>query len=467
MGFREDIEAITSALPAPPERQTFLFSATVSRPIQQVARATLDRNHAFINCVTDDAPPVHAHVPQYHTVVQSADKQIPHLLRLLAHDQLINPGKSKSIVFLPTTKLTQLFSTMLRELADGTLPFGRNTRVYEMHSKRTQETRTRTSDQFRKDRSPASVLVTSDISARGIDYPGVTRVIQVGIPGSPEQYVHRVGRTGRGLDTTGRADLVLLPWEIGFVTWQLTDIPLKPLTAAELKNQVTEAIAGHDENAKRPYAPVHERLEERVSQLLPELDEEAIRECFMAGLGYYLSRSGDLRVQKNVIVSGLKDWTTGALGLPTPPYVSETFLERMGAQDQRKRQNRQPRERTNRWEGRGRQSTRDAPKEHEHRFGVKDLDRGDYQERIGERPPRRDGDTPFVTKKRYNDEEGGGERRSFSKYGGDRERRSSRYGEDKGEDRRSSRYGEDKGEDRRSSGSRYGGDKRPSDRERW
>ncbi len=71
--------------------------------------------------------------------------------------------------------------------------------------------RTKMSNTFRKTTDQPTILVTSDVSARGVDYPGVTRVIQVGIPHSMEQYIHRVGRTGRaGMD--GRGDLVLLPW---------------------------------------------------------------------------------------------------------------------------------------------------------------------------------------------------------------------------------------------------------------
>lgn len=443
MGFREDIDAITSKLPKPPKRQTFLFSATVSRQIQQVARATLDRNHKYINCVTDNAPPVHAHVPQYHTLLPGAEDQIPHILRLLAHDQLTHPKGSKVMVFLPTTRLTQLFATILREVASGTFP--NRTKIYEIHSKRTQEQRTKTSDQFRKDKSAASILVTSDVSARGVDYPAVTRVIQVGIPGSPEQYVHRVGRTGRGLDTAGRADLVLLPWEVGFVTWQLTDIPLKPLTITELKNQLKALADEHDPRATVPYGPILDRLEDRVQKFLPELDEDAIRECFMAGLGYYMGRSGDLRVQRSVVIEGMKDWTVKALGLPTPPYVSETFLERMGAKEHRKLQHRKGNEpRQNFWEGRGRVRTRDAPRESRSSFGVREKDRTDYNKEIGEFVPRQERSFGYAGKRRREDGEDGTE---------ERRPRPSRYEDNEGGERKSfrpSRYEDNDGGERRS-----------------
>jgi ATP-dependent RNA helicase MSS116 len=397
MGFRDDIEAIMEFLPKTPERQTLLFSATVSRSVQQVARAALDKRHEFIDCVPKDESPVHAHVAQYHTVVPRADQQIPHLLRLLAHDQLTKAGNSKVIVFLPTTKMVQLFATLLRELAGTTLPAGRRTAVYEIHSKRTMEARTATSDRFRGDKSGASILVTSDVSARGVDYPGVSRVIQVGIPQSADQYVHRVGRTGRGGATGGRGDFVLLPWEVGFVTWQLTDVPLKPLTTESLRQQVTDLAGKLDADPagfyadvkaptdlprdkygretagpmayKTPYLPVLNNQERAVSELLTQVDEEAVKETMASMLGYYISKTPELRVQKNVIVEGLKAWTVEACGLPTPPYISQSFLERLGFSDNRTKRfgkawspqdlARPSRDdNSNRWMGRGRQASK-------------------------------------------------------------------------------------------------------------
>jgi ATP-dependent RNA helicase MSS116, mitochondrial len=330
MGFREEIQAISRFIAPTPERQTFLFSATVSREIQQIARATLDKNHLFIDCVPVDASPVHAHVPQYHTILPSAAHQIPHILKLLAHDQLVNPGVSKTIIFLPTTRLTQLFSTLIRNLRDTCLPAGRGTRTYEIHSKRTMESRTKTSAEFRSDKGN-SILISSDVSARGVDYPGVTRIIQVGIPSTSDQYVHRVGRTGRGRDKVGRADLVLLPWEIGFVTWQLTDIPLKPLTVTELDSQVKELA----EQQGRGYAEVVPDIEKTVAELIAKLDPDAIKETLASLLGYYISKSGEIRCQKSVMVEGLKQWTVDAMGLERPPYISESFLERLGISDNR------------------------------------------------------------------------------------------------------------------------------------
>lgn len=62
-------------------------------------------------------------------------------------------------------------------------------------------------------------------SARGVDYPGVTKVIQVGAPSSRDIYIHRIGRTGRA-GKLGEANLILAPFEQGFLK-QLKDIPIK------------------------------------------------------------------------------------------------------------------------------------------------------------------------------------------------------------------------------------------------
>ena len=75
MGFRDDIEDIIMYLPPSPVRQTFLFSATVSKAIQHIAEQTLSENHAFINCVTQDDSPVHMHIKQFHKIGRASCRE--------------------------------------------------------------------------------------------------------------------------------------------------------------------------------------------------------------------------------------------------------------------------------------------------------------------------------------------------------------------------------------------------------
>jgi ATP-dependent RNA helicase MSS116 len=335
------------------------------KAVIEIAKAALAPNHKFLDIVpSKDSSPVHAHIPQYYTALDSAAHQLPHLLRLIAHDQLSNPGKSKIVIFFQTTKMTQLFSTLLQELKASTLPAGPGTRFYEIHGKKMQGARDRASESFRNDKSGASVLITSDVSARGIDYPGVTRVIQVGPPSDREQYVHRVGRTGRA-GMSGRGDFVLLPHEATYVRNVLGDVPLQALSVAETEAQTMELAQKHDvdpaaflraagvepqapvapggyaRGRDQPYtprlarfaqqvAPKLEGLPAAVKDLTSRLDEDAIRETYLATLGFYVSILDDLRVSRRQLLDSFGAWTVDALGLSSPPHVSDAFLTKIG-----------------------------------------------------------------------------------------------------------------------------------------
>ncbi|KAL2904853.1 DEAD-box ATP-dependent RNA helicase 26 [Bienertia sinuspersici] len=126
MGFCKDIEKIIAAVPK--QRQTLLFSAT------QISHVALKRDHEFISTVEEGSEETHA----------------------------------KVLVFCTAAMVTKLVVDLLGEL---------NLNVREIHSRKPQSYRTRVSDEFRK--SKGLILVTSDVSARGVDYPVVTLVIQL------------------------------------------------------------------------------------------------------------------------------------------------------------------------------------------------------------------------------------------------------------------------------------------------
>jgi ATP-dependent RNA helicase MSS116, mitochondrial len=350
MGFRPDIDAIADFFPKTPIRQTFLFSATVSPAIRQVAHEVLDKGHLFVDVVSKDSSPVHAHIPQFYTALPSAKEQLPYLLRIIAHDQLANPGNSKIMVFLNTTKQTQLFATLLRQLSKTVLPA--RPQIYEIHSKRAQTSRTRSSNEFRRDRS--AILVTSDVSARGVDYPDVTQIIQVGSPASTEQYVHRVGRTGRA-GKAGRADLLLLPFERDFVRSQLSNMPIKELSHSKLLNETTSLAekfesdpaaywdsvkaakpsGGTSTSRNRPShnnkpATALAKMDNEISALFDQVDREVIREVFVALLGYYFPRAGSMRTTRESVYEGMQAWATEACGLPQAPFVSDALFSKLG-----------------------------------------------------------------------------------------------------------------------------------------
>ena len=112
------------------------------------------------------------------------------------------------MVFLTTARQTQLFAEVFNLLQ---LP-GLNPAL-EIHSRKSQPQRTRVSDEFRN--AESAILFSSDVSARGMDYPDVSFVMQVGVPSDKAQYVHRLGRTARA-GKGGQGLLVLADFEVCF-----------------------------------------------------------------------------------------------------------------------------------------------------------------------------------------------------------------------------------------------------------
>ncbi|CAJ0765984.1 24419_t:CDS:2, partial [Entrophospora sp. SA101] len=172
MGFRDAIEDIISCFPK--ERQTFFFSATVSKEIRQVARFALNPDHMFIDTVDPNDVNTNLQVKQSY-LVSPYTSQL-HIIRKIIADHKLLHQNTKIIMFLPTKSQTILYASFIRSLRD--------LEVFELHSGKTQDYRTRISERCH-------------VSARGVDYPGVTLVLQIGAPSSREQYIHRLGRTGR------------------------------------------------------------------------------------------------------------------------------------------------------------------------------------------------------------------------------------------------------------------------------
>lgn len=211
LGFRQDIEDIESYLPK--TKQTFMFSATVSPEIKSIAQEVLKPGYNSVDTVPKNEVPTHFKTQQSF-VMASYSQQLQLLYKIITQHQDENPA-AKIIVFFSTTKIVSYLASVFSELPGMD--------VMQIHSLLTQAQRQRTSDRFR--RAYSSVLFTSDVSARGVDYPGVTLVIQMGCPSSKEQYIHRIGRTGRA-GKTGEGIIILSPYEKRFLV-EAGDLPIK------------------------------------------------------------------------------------------------------------------------------------------------------------------------------------------------------------------------------------------------
>ena len=175
MGFIPDVERICSLLP--PKRQTMLFSATMPGPVKKLADKFL-KSPKLIE--VSRAASTNANIAQLLVETTSRGKREA-LRRLLAQPEVTN-----AIVFSNR-------KTTVRDLYDTLKKAG--VRVGQIHGDMEQADRLRELDRFKADE--VTVLVASDVAARGLDIKGVTTVINYDTPHHPEDYVHRIGRTGR------------------------------------------------------------------------------------------------------------------------------------------------------------------------------------------------------------------------------------------------------------------------------
>lgn len=176
MGFMPDVERICEALPA--ERQTLLFSATLDGNIGRIARDILN------NPVTIE---ITAQKEKHENIEQRIHHvdDMNHKNKLLEH-LLIEPNVNQAIIFTSTKRHADL-------LAEDLYAAGHKTAA--LHGDMTQGARNRTLTKLRQ--GTVKVLVATDVAARGIDVKGISHVINYDLPKFAEDYVHRIGRTGR------------------------------------------------------------------------------------------------------------------------------------------------------------------------------------------------------------------------------------------------------------------------------
>jgi superfamily II DNA/RNA helicase len=175
MGFIPDIEEICSKLPK--SRQTLLFSATMPPPIQKLAERFLkDPKRVEV------ARPATANVNIEQRLVETKpDKKRDVLKDLLRADEVRN-----AIIFCNR-------KSTVRELASSLKRSG--FAAGQIHGDMEQPERIAEFDRFKRDE--INILVASDVAARGLDVKGVSHVFNFDVPWQPDDYVHRIGRTGR------------------------------------------------------------------------------------------------------------------------------------------------------------------------------------------------------------------------------------------------------------------------------
>jgi len=214
MGFIEDVARIVNQCPV--KRQTLLFSATIPETIRRLASWALHK-------------PIEINAGTRHTPAETVDHAIYPVDAIQKYDlltSLIEKGDYKStIIFTRTKRDADHITDWLT---------AHNHPVATMHADRSQRERQEALDGFKSGKF--SILVATDIAARGLDIAGVTHVINYNVPENAEDYVHRIGRTGRA-SREGEAITLFSPEEYSFL------LAIERFIEQPIRRQLVEGFA--------------------------------------------------------------------------------------------------------------------------------------------------------------------------------------------------------------------------------
>lgn len=311
VGFEKELDQILGCLPDvnEKERQTMLVSATIPDNVIRLARSMVrPHNFEFVQTIPENESLTHDKVPQKLVRVSSWANMFPTMFELMEREAIKaeeDPDSPpfKAIVYFNTTAMVEVAGevgfTRRRERMSS-LP------SYCIHSKLNQLQRTRAAESFR--RSQSGVLFSSDVTARGMDFPNVTHVIQMDAPRDRESYIHRLGRTGRQ-DKYGEGWLLLPPLNVSNSRNLLRGLPIKP------ENSLECATMDISEGALPRY---FQEFQDSISRAPRSMMGSAYQSIFGNSHG------------KDELVEDMYHWVTRGWGWREPPAVSDKFVRYNG-----------------------------------------------------------------------------------------------------------------------------------------
>ena len=297
-GFSKQIGEIVAVLPR--NRQSLCFSATMPTELSAMLGRTLKPEHLVIDCVGAAADDETASRVEQAYVAADMN-ELPGLAAAVLRKELSDAdGRGKIIVFLPTANQAQYVSELLTSMGVPNDP---------LHSRKSQAFRTRVSTRFRD--ATSGVIVASDVAARGVDYPDVSLVVQMGAPETREQYIHRTGRTGRA-GKAGSAVLLLADWEertaIGSM---LKGLPISRGVEGLAPEVVEAAVA-------------------EAAASVGAVEEVTREKAYQAWLGYYKAKMKTYKWNAATLVEYANGFAMGALGLGRVPLLQAKTVGQMG-----------------------------------------------------------------------------------------------------------------------------------------
>jgi ATP-dependent RNA helicase MSS116 len=297
-GFAQNIATIIAAIPA--ARQTLAFSATVPKKLLPTLFMALRPDHVVVDCVGEEVVDTHALVTQ-KMLIHPLELSLLALLDCIRDEMKARPDDFKILAFLPTARQTQFSAAVMTQMG---------LEVLEIHSRRSAGERVAASDTFRL--KAKQVMLSSDVSARGVDYPDVTAVLQVGAPGSREVYIQRLGRTGRA-GKAGSGTLLLCDYEVGFLE-QLKGLPIEESRLAAPGPDATDALATMVE----------------VAAAAGRVDDDLATQTYRAWLMAMVGQRKVLKWSKQDMVNNANLFAAKCLGRAQVPPMARDEIVKMG-----------------------------------------------------------------------------------------------------------------------------------------
>lgn len=267
--------------------------------VKDVLSKVLKSNYTHLTTVDPNETPTIELVTQHSVVIPSVAQTYATLYAVLMKEYETSPTEFKAIVFGTTANGVALMHALFSRL------LGNQMSVFQLQSRLSQNARTRTTNEFKA--ASAGLMFASDVIGRGMDFPNVTLVVQIGLPSNGEQYVHRVGRTARA-GNEGRAVIVLTQRESFFlrVNKQLPITPYPHNITATADSAAGAVVSAFD-----------------------TVDEATRTKAYQAWLGFHKTFTKQLQLNNEGLVAAANDYAA-SMGMPEPPLLDKQVVGKMG-----------------------------------------------------------------------------------------------------------------------------------------
>lgn len=262
--------------------------------MQQVLSHVLKPDHLKVSTIDASEPPTLDKVPQFSVVIPNV-KDTFTALYLLLQEEIKSNVESKIIVFGTTAKIVALLAEVFKNQL--------GLEVFELHSRLSQPTRTKTTEAFKT--TTKGIMFASDVIGRGMDFPNVSLVVQVGLPSDADAYTHRVGRTARaGKD--GRAVILLTEVESFYLRIN-PQFPIKPYPSS---NKIQSSLNSS--------LPIHTAVR--------SADPEAKAKAYSAYIGFMKTSLNKLRLDPAGLVRMANQFALGGMYCDEVPRLEKRIV---------------------------------------------------------------------------------------------------------------------------------------------